>query len=196
MYQRVASVFVLALFLTCGRLTAAEPDGQRLPPRLRVAILFKALSYDKNLKRRCGSSVRVGVLHGSSESDRRDARSVVEEIQSHARPKINEMPIKVVDLEAHDRAGIQTALTESGANTVYLGAGLDHLLPVIRVMASRHNIALVTGEAGYLTKGASLGAVLQNTKPKILVHSANAREQGLDFDARLLRLAEVVHDSP
>lgn len=191
MTRRILVILLFPVFL-CQVVRAGDQPA-RLPPRLQVAILFKALSYDNNLRKRCGLSLRIGVLHGARQEDRDDARQMVREIQANTGRTVKGLALQVVDLEVRDIDQLDEALVEHGVNTVYLGTGLDHLVSGMHEMAARRNLVLMTGDARHVMEGASLGAVLQGTKPRILIHLERAREQGLEFDARLLRLADVVH---
>jgi ABC-type uncharacterized transport system substrate-binding protein len=172
--------------------TAAAAD-QRLPVKVRIAIIFKTLTYDLNLKSRCPKGLRIGVVGRSgSESSMSVARETIEEIKANAGKRVKGLSISVKQLTVSGMVGVKRAVEEQDLNLLYLSPGISSLLePIIRY-AKQNNIVLLTGESEYVKAGAAVGAVLRDKKPKILVHLRAAGEQGAKFDARLLRLVEVV----
>jgi len=88
--------------------------------------------------------------------------------------------------------GIKKAVNDRKINMLYLSPGISNLLDPIIKFAAQKKVVLLTGEGDQVKKGVAVGAVLRNKKPKILVHLKSAGAQGAKFDARLLRLIEVV----
>lgn len=182
---------VLALLLLAPRPAGAA--DQRLPVKVRVAILFKTLTYDLNLKARCPSGLNIGVVGRiGNESSMSVAKETIEEIKANAGKKVKGLGISVEPVLVSGIEGIKKAVEEKDVNMLYLSPGMSNLLEPIITFAKQENIVLLTGEGEHVQAGAAVGAVLRDKKPKILVHLKSAGEQGAKFDARLLRLVEVV----
>ncbi len=182
----IAAVIILA------SPTAGAAD-QRLPVKVRMAILFKTLTYDLNLKSRCPKGLNIGVVsRAGSESSTSVARETIEEIKANAGKKVKGLGISVMPLMVSGMDGVRRAVEEHDLNMLYLSPGISSLLEPIIKYAKQKNIVLLTGESEYVKAGAAVGAVLRDKKPKILVHLRAAGDQGAKFDARLLRLVEVV----
>jgi len=181
---------VLSTLLVSGPAAGAD---QRLPVKVRVAILFKTLTYDLNLKSRCPGGLRIGVVgRVGNESSLSIARETIEEIKANSGKKVKGLGISVEPVIVAGLEGIKKAVEEKEINLLYLSPGMTNLLDPIIKYAVKNKIVLLTGESEHVKKGAAVGAVLRDKKPKILVHLKLAGAQGAKFDARLLRLVEVV----
>lgn len=182
---------ILALSLLVSRPAGAA--DQRLPVKVRVAILFKTLTYDLNLKIRCPRGLHIGVVGRlGNESSMSIAKETIVEIKTNAGKKVKGLGILVEPLMVAGMEGLKKAVEEKEINMLYLSPGLSNMLEPIVKFAKQNKIVLLTGESKHVQKGAAVGAVLRNKKPKILVHLKSAGAQGAKFDARLLRLVEVV----
>lgn len=171
----------------------AAATDQRLPVKVRVAILFKTLTYDLNLKSRCPGGLRIGVVgRVGNESSLSIVKETVEEIKANSGKKVKGLGISVEPLIVANMDGIKKAIEEKEINMLYLSPGMTNLLEPIIKFAAQNKIVLLTGESEHVKQGVAVGAVLRDKKPKILVHLKSAGEQGAKFDARLLRLIEVV----
>jgi hypothetical protein len=181
---------VLSSLVGPNRAAAAD---ERLPAKVRVAILFKTLTYDHNLKSRCPNGLRIGVVSlANNQASTSVANETVSEIKANAGKKVKGLGISVVPLPVDNLAGLKSAISSNNVNTLYLSPGLSGLVGPILGFAKQNKILVLTGEAEYVKAGAAIGAVLRNQKPKILVHLKSAGSQGAKLDARLLRLVEVV----
>ena len=171
----------------------ARGGDERLPVKLRVAILFKALSYDRNLEKRCPGGLRIGVVGLASNGESvAVARETAGEIGASAIRKVKGLSIHVEVLEIDGVAALRAAAKQKNLNTLYLGPGLAAQLDEILRLAREQKILVMSGEADQVQAGVALGVVQRDRKPKILVHTKAASDQGASFDARLLRLAEIV----
>jgi hypothetical protein len=171
----------------------AGADDQRLPVKVRVAILFKTLTYDLNLKTRCPGGLNIGVVGRlGNESSLSIAKETIEEIKANSGKKVKGLGISVEPVLVAGMDGIKKAVEEKDINMLYLSPGLSNLLEPIIQFAKQKKIVLLTGESEQVQAGVAVGAILRDKKPKILVHLKSADAQGAKFDARLLRLIEVV----
>lgn len=171
----------------------ARGDDDRLPVKLRVAILFKALSYDRNLEKRCPGGLRIGVVGLASNGESvAVARETAGAISASAIRKVKGLSIRAEVLEVDGAAAVRTAVKQKNLNTLYLGPGLGAQLEGILRLAREQKILVMSGETDHVQAGVALGVVQRDRKPRILVHTRAASGQGASFDARLLRLAEIV----
>lgn len=177
-------------------LLVSHPAGaadQRLPVKVRVAILFKTLTYDLNLKTRCPRGLHIGVVGRlGNESSLSIAKETIAEIKANAGKKVKGLGISVEPVIVAGMEGVKKAVEDKDINMLYLSPGLSNMLEPIINFAKQKKIVLLTGESEQVRKGAAVGAVLRDKKPKILVHVQAASDQGAKFDARLLRLIEVI----
>jgi hypothetical protein len=185
-----STALLVSILLVSQPVRAAD---QRLPVKVRVAILFKTLTYDLNLKSRCPEGLRIGVVGRiGNETSMAIAKETVEEIKANSGKKVKGLGISVEPVMVAAMDGLKKAIDEKEINMLYLSPGMSNLLDPIVKFAAQKKIVLLTGESDQVKKGVAVGAVLRDKRPKILVHLKSAGEQGAKFDARLLRLIEVV----
>ena len=187
-------IWLMVIFASV--LLTAHPAGaadQRLPVKVRVAIIFKTLTYDLNLKARCPGGLKIGVVGRlGHEGSLAIAKETVAEIKANSGKKVKGLVISVETVTVTGMDGIKKAVEDKDINMLYLSPGLTNLLAPIIKFAKQRKIVLLTGESEYVQAGAAVGAVLRDKKPKILVHLKSAGAQGAKFDPRLLRLIEII----
>lgn len=183
----------LASFLMLSSPVPASAEDQRLPVKTRVAILFKALTYDHNLKSRCLGGLRIGVIGlATDDTSLSVARETVQEIQLKSAIKVSGLGISADLILATTPDDITNAVVSRKLNILYLSPRLKPMLGAIFRLAGKKKVLVLSGESGHAQSGAAISAVMRETKPKILVNTEAAALQGAALDARLLRLAEVV----
>jgi len=189
--RSLTAALLIGLALGLWPAVAAARDG-RLPTRLRAVILFKALTYDRNLTRQRGK-LHLGVICVQrSPASRRLGREVAAELTRMQHKKVRGLQIKHSLLTVKDANQLQDLVTRSRVNMLYLSTDVDHLLPRVRALALQHKLLVLSGEAHHIRRGAAVAVVLRGTKPKILINITSARVQGASFDARLLNLSDVI----
>jgi hypothetical protein len=175
--------------ILCATISATAAAG--LPSSLRVAILFKALSYDGELAARCKGGAHVLVLARTDDEDsRRAGREMQQALGGGAR--ISGIAVVSTLVVAASAAEAKGALARERPAIVLLAPGWPgrDLQPVVDWAVENHAIVLGS-ERAHLYAGAALGVFVDDTKPRIGVSKRSAAAQGARFDAGLLRSAEV-----
>jgi hypothetical protein len=167
----------------------------RLPVDLEVKILFKVLTYDSSIKIRSQGGIRIGIVgyKGNPESKKvltSIENKVLDVVDSGL--KIKGLEISAGSILIKKIKELEKEVEENDYNVLYLCPGLDRLLGEISFLAVNKKLVLLTGEGSYVRQGVSVGVVKKGRKPHILINLKAASAQGANFDARLLRLAEVV----
>ena len=181
---------LLALALTTIARQARAGD-LRLPARLRMTILFKALTYDRNLTH-WRARLNVGILcHAGSEDDRRLGRETAAELVRIQDKRVKGLNIRHDLIMLKDAGKLEALVKAREINLIYLCPGVEQLLGAVRALARQQRILIVSGEAKHMGQGAALAVVQRGTRPKILIDLTTSRAQGASFDARLLNLSDV-----
>ena len=171
----------------------ARAQDRRLPVKTRVAILLKALTYDHNLKARCEGGVRIGVVGLSgNETSMTIATETYKEIKSKSGKKVSGLSIETTQITAASAADIAAVVNSNQLNNLYFAPGLEPMMNATLKLSRRKKILTLSGESGHAQTGVAIIVVLRGKKPKILVNTEAATQQGAALDARLLRLAEVI----
>jgi len=182
----------ISLFLLLPSVPARAGD-KRLPVKTRVAILLKALTYDHNLKTRCSGGLRIGVVGlAGNETSMSIATEVYQELKSQSGKKVSGLSINPTQITASAAADIAAEVDSNKLNNLYFAPGLEPMMNAILRLARKKKILTLSGESGHDQTGVAIIVVLRDKKPKILVNTEAATQQGAALDARLLRLAEVI----
>jgi TonB family protein len=183
---------VISLFLLLNPLPAGAKD-KRLPVKTRVAILLKALTYDHNLKKRCAGGLRIGVVGlAGNDTSISIATEACNEIKSKSGKKVSGLSISAIQITAASAADILSAVTDNQLNNLYFAPGLEPMMNAALKQSRKKKILTLSGESGHAQLGVAIIVVMRDKKPKILVNTEAASQQGAALDARLLRLAEVI----
>jgi hypothetical protein len=165
-----------------GAGTAGEPV---VPAPVQATLAVRILEYDRALKSWSGGRLTVGVVarHASAASEfeqalsGRDAQGV---------------PIKVAQHAYKDAEGLRAWIERSGVGLLYLAPdAAAESAAAVAVAAARRLPVLVASRAQF-RDGATVGLVVRDGKPHILVNLSASRAVGMDLDPKLLQLSEVV----
>jgi hypothetical protein len=188
------SIQLLALALLgswlAPRTSLAE---EMLPSKERVTILLTVLSYDTNIDRFKGQGLRIGVVgKADSPTSVQDAREMLEQLRGVSSKTVKSHSIQGFPVNLTSAAELTKTVGDLNLNVVYLCSGLGALRDPLMAAAAERGLLVMAGETEAVKAGAAIGAVAQDSKPKILVNLKAATAQGARLDARILRLAMVV----
>jgi hypothetical protein len=177
--RTLAASIALLLFFS------GEARGQAaavVPAAVQIAIFEKVWTLDRAFPPRTPIIMLVVFQRRN-----RDSFLVKEELVAAAR-RMPGLVVRVIDLE-------ETLLVPAllvGVDVVYLtplrSVSISELLTVTRAA----HIRSVTGVAGYVPLGVSVGVTLQHERPSIVINLPASRAEGSDFSSQLLKLARVI----
>lgn len=180
------------LLLFCLLAPAASAD--ETAEQRQAAIFLKAMAYDQELANRCAKGLRIGVVVPDREGDERaEGLRFFEAVKGFASKKVRGLAIEPTLVAASNVNAVRDAVVKGELNLLYLAPGLGDLAGAVAAFAVPRKIVVMASRAEYLEAGAGLAVLIQEGKaPRVMVHLANAKAQGANFDAAFLKLAEVV----
>ncbi len=184
-----------ALALSLVALAAAGPArAQDLTPRKQALLLLRVLAYDRNLRHRAGSAVRVAVVFrpGDRESEeRRDA--MVASFEEVAREVVAAgLPIQVTAIPFLGSADLEARLAASHATAAYVCQRLLPAVPEIARATRRRGVLSAAASRELVAAGLAVGVVNRGPRAGVMVNLRAAKEEGASLDAALLAIAEVI----
>ncbi len=183
----------LPLVLMVAMLSESRAWAQRVPAKLRVAITFKALTYDRNLTSGRGGQLKIGVVSlVGDDASGRVANEIKAEIKRVLGARVSGLKLSVKQISVKKGDAPAKLVSQAGVNLLYLTPLPTGMLDALRTLGRAKKLLLVSGEAAHSRSHAALTVALAGRKPQIIVNLKLARAQGANFDARLLRLAEVI----
>jgi hypothetical protein len=182
---------VLAALL-CPRAAATEP--MPFPADVQITLLLKILTYDRSFQAKAKSAVTIGVVYVAADPESVKAKDeILNTLKLVADRTIKNVPIRAVALEYRDPAGLGKIVQKAGINVFYIAPGnADSLRELLRVSHTQ-GITTATGVPEYVLRGVAIGiGIKADKKPDILINLPSSRQEGSEFDASLLRIANVV----
>lgn len=184
--QRVA--VLVAAFLAFSHPSRAGTTA--LPVTLEAKLLAKMAEYDRNFPARAGDRALVILLVKTHHSD--SARVAAEMQMALSRlPSIGGLPHQEIVVSYAGPSALAETCRVQHASIVFFGPGFDDDVRAIRDALGGMNILSVAGVPEYVPQGIVLGFDTISGRPKMLVHLVQARRQGVDFSAEVLKLAQV-----
>jgi hypothetical protein len=167
--------------------TAQAQDTQTI----EATVLLRALSYDRNLKERAGSSVVAAVVFRPTGS-RDKSNAVVDAFSKLEKVKVQSLPFRVLAVPYQDPATLRATLVKEGVDLVYVSPGLTAEIPAISTLTRDLDVLTAGSQRGDIVEGLALGVFERSNKRVILVNLAASKAEGASFSAQFLRLAEVI----
>jgi len=178
---------VAAGVLLAGMTQAGLPAEPVVPAGVQAALTLRILEYDRALKSWAGTGLTVGIV--AKESAAGDAAEFKQAISGR---DVQSIPIKVVEHSYRDGEGTSRWAERSGVRFLYVGADLGGDTAAVLSAAQARKLPTVTLSRAQFQAGGTLGIVVKDGKPHILVNLPAARSAGMDLDPKLLQLSEVV----
>ena len=186
-FVRGAGVGAAGLALGSPRRAHAATSGSER----KATIIARALSYERSLSARVGSSLRLVILYEAGNLvSLADAQGWELAFDGLEGVKVYDMPLT-----------FQTYGWESGAAERLRGLGTDLLLVCDGLAKSLEAITAYTGSDNllsvgtrrdYVESGCTLGVVDEGGKPRIVINLSAAEREDVKFSSRLLKLADVI----
>ena len=191
--RALAAVLAAAMALAGGAPVRADDEAPPVPANVQVSLLFKALTFERNLVERSGGELIIGVVYvpGDRLSERaKDA--IAETLREAATKTVKKLPIRSVMLPYTSAADLEQAVKAERVGVLYVTPGNSgHLDTVLKVSQARR-IITVTGVPEYVKRGVALGVGRGQDQNELIINLRSARSEGSDFDSRLLRTAIVL----
>jgi hypothetical protein len=185
----------LASLLFCVlALAGLAAAAQSVPADQRMKILLRVLAYDRNLETRAdGGRLVVAVLfdpaNGSSAAEKSE---VVSALGAVSRLTVKGLAMDVFAVPWSGPASLADALKKRRTGAIYVCGGLEGAAADVSRVARESRVATMSASRALSEKGLAVAAVLRDGKGQILVNLKASKDEGMDLDAALLRLAEVI----
>ncbi|MBI3932740.1 MAG: YfiR family protein [Acidobacteria bacterium] len=184
---------IVAALAAVGLLSPAAAPAEWIPAELQVTLIFKILTYDRQLEAKAGKDLVIGIVHDPSD---RESAKAADEISStlfkFAGKTVKKLPIKYFIIEYTRPSELESFIKAKGINMLYVTPGVARSLADIVKIAQANHITTATGVPDYVKRGVAVGVTERQNKPQILINLPASKSEGSEFDASLLRIATVV----
>jgi TonB family protein len=163
-----------------------------------MKLLLRVLAYDRQLpSRQSGGTILVGVAFAPGDAaSAKEKAAVLAALGELKSVRIAGFALDFAAVPYSGPGSIQAALGGRRAAALYVCGGLAAAAGEIAGAAARDKIATMSGSEALTRGGLAFAAFAEGGSGRMIVNLLAAREQGLDLDAAVLKLAIVVRTTP
>jgi hypothetical protein len=188
----VRKKLILAVLLGIG-ITHGVSQEMPLPPSLQMSLLLNVLSYERHLTAVDHGTVTIGILYQStfrySAWTRDEMLRLAENV---VQPPGLSGRAHWVSFDLSQGEDLGVFLKRNEVEVLYLAPLRAVRVSAFADMCKDQGILTISGVPEYLTDGVVVATGQKGERPEILMNMNSARDEGADFDARLLKLARLI----
>lgn len=196
--RRCGRLAAILLAIVAAAAIAAPPlpqaDGPWTRSELHVKVLMSALTYERSLQHSDADILHIGVLFDPNNGDSLVASTgVISALERQAREMtFRGRPVIVSGIPLVDGSRMRKTIG-AGIHVLYFSDGISgtKLAPIIKLTRELKIISM-TGVEAHVRLGVTLGAVVREGRPHVLIHYGAAQAEGAEFSSQLLQLAEII----
>ncbi len=189
---KIRSHLLAFAFLVCAAAAASSyAESAPVPINLQVPILFKILSLDKNLTRRAGEQITVGVLYDSRDKQSARERSEFKDAIGEGK-KLAGKDLTVREYDMASSGNLADFASKNSISIIYATTGTEKAADEIIKVARDQKITTSTSNLALVEKGLSVSFEVDDNKPRIVINHEASKEEGCSFSAQVLKVARIV----
>lgn len=160
---------------------------------VQYPLFLKILTFDRQLDRRAGTEVVIGVVYQERVRASWLAKDEFLSVMANSPIKrIRNTPVRAVSINIDGDANLEDELVRKGVDVIYVAPLRAHDIRKITRLSRRRHLLTLTGVPDYVDAGVAIGIGISGETPEILVNLISAKKEGADLHASLLRLARLV----
>lgn len=177
----------VVVFLLAGTSLVTPAWAQSVAPNLRAAVIASAIGYERSIREGDGP---LRIIIASDTAGQRDGDTMLDAFRAFAtRSRISG---RTVQLRRAMHTGDVAETLRGNAHVVYIANGTDSSVARQIIAAMDTGQIAVCGGGSLSSMGCALGVEPHANRARPVIHLATAREAGLSFQGRLLRLSRVI----
>ena len=187
---RSAGIGIAMLAVLAGGLSAQE---MVVSVETQVSLFTRILAFDRNLTRRMGHEIVIGIAYEPHLQASVDARDALLNLLPNGM-KIEGVRLRMVAIAADNADEFRTGIEQSAIDIIYVAPlqtlSLGTVISICRDLA----VVTYTGIPEYVSAGVAVGIAMSQRRPEILINLPAARAVGAEFSSELLKLARLVDE--
>jgi hypothetical protein len=157
----------------------------------RVKALLTALSFHKSKATLEPGPFVIAIVH-DAQVPKKVVSAAKAAFNENRKTKVGSKSIAALDVRFRDKDSFRKALLKAGADAVYITPGSRSVTRQILNVTRSLKILSIAAVADFVHGlGASLGVEARAGRPKLLINLSGCKNEGIEFDPRLVRLASV-----
>lgn len=185
---------LLAALLIIQPAGTASAEEMEVPIDIQIPLFLKILPYDRNLKKRVGDEIVLGIVFQEKFRKSLNVKTQLENfLEKSNEKKIDDVPFRYVLINLSRLSEFKPILAREKVDIVYItplrAIAVETLVSHCRSMG----ITSLTGVPAYCELGIAVSIGSKGGTPLIIINLPGARSEGADFSSRLLKLAKVIN---
>ncbi|KYF58899.1 hypothetical protein BE08_29835 [Sorangium cellulosum] len=168
----------------------ARAETATAPFAVQAEIVARILPYDRGFAEKARSQVAFLLLSKAGDADSASAAQQMRKALIDI-GNVRDRPIHVERADYTTPTELGAACRSRAINVVYVSSGLAREVAAMRGALADSGVLTVAAVETYVPLGVVLGVDVANGKPRMSINLAQARSQGIDFPASILRLARI-----
>jgi hypothetical protein len=186
-YKWSAVMFIIASAVVAFPRFAVSAADPLVPPEVRAALTLRILEYDRGLKAWAGASLTVGIVaKNGSDPDTAEYGKALEGRSAQ------DLPLRVARHVYRDESTMAKWIKQEDVRLLYLSSDFGGTAQTVLSLGNTLKLPSLTATRKHFKAGATMGIVVLENKPHILVNLDLSKTAGMNLDPKLLQLAEVV----
>ena len=182
---------VLVIIQFPGRAIAAEE--MEVPVDIQIPLFMKILTYDRNLKKRVGDEIVMGVVYQEKFRKSLNVKTQLEKYLANKKEdKIDDVPFRYVLIDLSSLSMFKATLAKEKVDIVYIAPLRAVAVEALAADCRALGITSLTGVPAYCELGIAISIGTKGKSPQIIINLPGAQSEGADFSSQLLKLAKVI----
>ena len=186
---------LIIIFFISGLFPASmAAAGEDVPFDLQAKLFLTALTYDKNLTKKTDEKLKIGVVYFPAVSRSKEkAVHFARVLAGFEDKKVSGRSFRKVILAYRNSDDLRNRIAVEKIHALYISSGITPLIKEVTRVTRSKKILSFTSLTDYVIEcGVSMAVGLESTKPKIYLNLSSSKAEGVDFNARFLRVVKIV----
>lgn len=186
------SIFVLLFFFIFVTTSLALAQEMPVPSEEQLKILLNTLTFDRNLKKRQGERLTIGIVYQGSYRNSLQAKDdLIEALKSVPIREIFSHSLHIVPIDLY-LIGLEEAVTSQDVDVLYVAPLKAYDIRKISQLSRQERVITFSGVPEYSEQGIAVTVGKKGDKAQIIINLSAAKAEGADFSSQLLKLAKIV----
>jgi hypothetical protein len=194
MYFQKFFIAVLLVIIIFANYALAE--DKEVPLNLQVKNLFTALEYDKNFSTRMEDTLIIGILYFPEEpNSRREALELYKVLKAYKSEPLVNLQMSAFLFSCGSISSLESIISIDKIDLLYISSGRKNIIRNMTKVTQSKKVFSFTSHPEYVSEcGVSMAVGYKDHNPKIYLNLSSAKAEGADFNAKFLRIANIVEE--
>ena len=188
----IATLLVVTIF---ANYTIAE--DKEVPFNLQVKNLFTALEYDKNFSIRTDDTLIIGILYFPEEPNSiKEALALYKALKTYKSKTLDNLQMSSFLFSCSSISSLESIISIDKIDLLYISLGRKSIIRNMTKVTQSKKVFSFTSYPDYVSEcGVSMAVGYEDDNPKIYLNLSSAKAEGADFNAKFLRVANIIDEN-